>query len=138
VNLSRRAEERRWFVDEDLLGLGMTLERAGLDIVYPGHRSFLDIPRRTPDEDWIKVAGENGWPVFTHDKRILREMSTASLLRESPIVIFFLLGKDESTWHYVRMVAKHWDAVAAKLRATETGGKRHFTINLRRVAAVQI
>ncbi|MCY4193954.1 MAG: hypothetical protein OXF04_06620 [bacterium] len=135
---SMRIERGRWFIDEDLLGLGLTLERAGIDVVYPGHPGFPGIPRRTSDEDWIRIAGQNGWPAFTHDNRILREKSTAGLLRNSPTVVFFLLGRDESIWHYVRMVAKHWDVVAAKLRDAERGDKRHHTINLRRVAAVQV
>ena len=134
----KRVEKRRWFVDEDLLGLALTLERAGIDIVYPGHSCYPCLPRRVSDEEWIRIAAKNAWPAFTHDKRILRGNSAVSLLRNVPAVVFFLLSQDESTWHYVRMVAKHWDTVAAKLRQAEAGGKRLYTINSSRVTDIQV
>jgi hypothetical protein len=40
------------------------------DVVYPGHDGLPEIPRGTPDLEWMPIVGKNGWIVLTRDRRI--------------------------------------------------------------------
>jgi hypothetical protein len=41
-----------YFTDENTLGLGKLLRRAGRDdVLYPGHEDLVDVPLGTPDLD---------------------------------------------------------------------------------------
>ena len=45
-----------YFTDENTLGLGKRLRRAGRhDVVYPGHEGLPEVPVGTPDLDWMPV-----------------------------------------------------------------------------------
>lgn len=60
-----------YFADENALGLGKLLHRAGRqDILYPGHTDLPAVPLGTADVDWMPVIGRNGFVVITRDRRI--------------------------------------------------------------------
>jgi PIN domain-containing protein len=60
-----------YFTDENTLGLGKLLRRAGRDdVIYPGHESLPDIPIGTPDLDWMPVIARLDLVVMTRDRRI--------------------------------------------------------------------
>jgi len=60
-----------YFTDENVLGLGKLLRRAGRDdVVYPGHEALPEVPVGTPDLDWMPVIGRRGLVVLTRDRRI--------------------------------------------------------------------
>lgn len=61
----------RYFIDENLLGIGRLLAQVREDIVFPGHPDLPEIPLQTPDLDWLPLVGSFGWPVIMRDKRIL-------------------------------------------------------------------
>ena len=60
-----------YFTDENTLGLGKLLRRAGRnDVVYPGHEDLPDVPVGTPDLDWMPVIARRNLIVVTRDRRI--------------------------------------------------------------------
>ena len=60
-----------YFVDENTLGLGKLLRRKGReDVLFPGHESLPEIPRGTPDLDWLPIAGMRGFVVLSRERRI--------------------------------------------------------------------
>ena len=60
-----------YFADENTLGLGKLLRRAGRDdVVYPGHEALPEVPVGTPDLDWMPVIAHRHLIVVTRDKRI--------------------------------------------------------------------
>lgn len=60
-----------YFTDENTLGLGKLLRRAGRgDVVYPGHENLLDVPRGTPDSVWMPIVASHDLIVVTRDRRI--------------------------------------------------------------------
>jgi PIN like domain len=60
-----------YFTDENTLGLGKLLRRAGRDdIVYPGHEELPEIPLGTPDLEWMPVIALRRLIVLTRDRRI--------------------------------------------------------------------
>ncbi|MFT3969109.1 MAG: hypothetical protein QM695_02235 [Micropruina sp.] len=60
-----------YFTDENALGLGKLLQRAGRnDVLYPGHERLLDVPLGMLDLDWMPLIGRRGLIVLTRDRRI--------------------------------------------------------------------
>lgn len=60
-----------YFTDENALGLGKLLRRAGReDVLYPGHDALPDVPTGTVDLAWMPVIAGRGLIVLTRDRRI--------------------------------------------------------------------
>jgi hypothetical protein len=60
-----------YFTDENALGLGKLLDRAGRqDVLYPGHDELPEVPLGTPDLEWMPVVGQRRLIVVTRDRRI--------------------------------------------------------------------
>lgn len=60
-----------YFTDENTLGLGKLLRRAGReDVLYPGHEDLPEVPVGTPDLDWMPIIAERDLVVVTRDRRI--------------------------------------------------------------------
>lgn len=60
-----------YFTDENTLGMGKLLRRAGReDVLYPGHESLPEVPLGTLDLDWMPIIGDRGLVVITRDRRI--------------------------------------------------------------------
>lgn len=60
-----------YFTDENTLGLGKLLRRAGRDdVVYPGHEALPEVPAGTPDLEWMPVIARLDLVVVTRDRRI--------------------------------------------------------------------
>ena len=60
----------RFFVDENDLALGKALAAEHDDVVFPGHPDLPEVPRQTPDDDWLPIIGNRRLVVITRDQRI--------------------------------------------------------------------
>lgn len=66
-----RPFEPVYFTDENTLGLGKLLRRAGRDdVLYPGHEDLPEVPLGTVDLEWMPIVGARRLIVITRDKRI--------------------------------------------------------------------
>lgn len=75
-----------YFADENALGLGKLLERAGReDFVYPGHPALPEIPLGSPDLEWMPIVGRKGLIVITRDRRIRTRPAELDAYRECGI-----------------------------------------------------
>jgi hypothetical protein len=89
----------RFFIDENMLGVGYSLNAVRADIVYPGHADCPDIPRGTKDPVWLPKVGQRGWAVVMRDKRIRSRPGERELLRRYRIRAFCLTGSgDQTSW----------------------------------------
>lgn len=122
----------RWFADEDTTGLGMVLEQANLNVIYPGHPACPGIPEGTPDEVWIPQVAAAGWPIFSHDKTMLRTRPEIGARRQHGAVAFFVVHGSLSLWEQVRLVAQRWDTIKANA-ASALNAPRRRTRRLFRV-----
>lgn len=60
-----------YFTDENALGLGkLLLRRGAADVLYPGHPDLPEVPRGTPDLDWMPEVARRDLLVLTRDRRI--------------------------------------------------------------------
>lgn len=64
----------------------------------------------TPDETWIRYAGERGWCVVSRDVNITRKPQELAALREAEVGAFFLLPGKRSPQRcqIVQTVIRHW------------------------------
>lgn len=114
------APGQRFFIDENLLGIGRLLAKVRDDVVYPGHPELAEIPLRTPDLDWLPIIGERGWPVIMRDKRIRTRRPERQALIDHEVRAFCLTTSGNSrSWDLLRVIVRHWDAIEE--RAAEPG-----------------
>lgn len=66
------------------------LRSAGLDVV--AHDDVF--PPGTPDEEWLRKAGQQGWIVLTKDKKIRYRKLERRALERAAVGAFVLTGKD--------------------------------------------
>jgi len=60
-----------YFTDENALGLGKLLHRAGRDdVLYPGHPDLPEVPLGTLDLEWMPLVGARQLIVLTRERRI--------------------------------------------------------------------
>jgi hypothetical protein len=68
---------------EDLTAAKVNLRRAG-----------ADVPFGTPDEDWLKIAGINGWVVIMRDQNVRRrELELRALMDFKVGAFIFTAGQ---------------------------------------------
>jgi hypothetical protein len=66
---------------------------------------------KTPDEVWLKDIGEEGYVLFTTDKRIRRRPLERQALKEYKVGAFFLGGKKMSRWNYIQQLIRAWHKI---------------------------
>lgn len=60
-----------YFADENCLGLArLLIARGRVDVVHPGHDLLPEVPRETPDLEWMPIVAKAGLIVVTRDRRI--------------------------------------------------------------------
>jgi hypothetical protein len=105
----------RFFVDENLAGLGLTLGRVrpSPDVVVASHPPIADLVPRD-DPDWIPDVAGRGWVVITNDRRIRTRPTEAPKAVEHGLVVAHLdAGAPARVWDYLRLLLRHWDDVEA-------------------------
>jgi hypothetical protein len=81
------------------------LRGAGVQVRHPG----ADVPFGSPDEAWLRTAGDNRWIVLMRDQRVRNRPLELDALREARVGAFVLTAGQASAQETV-------DAVIGKLR----------------------
>ena len=84
-------------MDETDLGLGKKLESLYGDVVYPGHDMLAEVPRRTPDNQWLEVVGERDLVVITRDKKIRSRKVERQMWIDRLVRGFVLTGRSSQS-----------------------------------------
>lgn len=109
--------ERRFFIDENLLGIARLLAKVRDDIVHPGHPDLPEIPLRTPDLTWLPIVGERRWPVVMRDKRIRTRRPERDALVKASVRAFCLTTAGNSrSWDLLRVIVRNWEAIEVKAK----------------------
>lgn len=79
-----------FFTDRDLgKQVPTVLQKAGLTVErFDDH--FAPI---TPDIEWLRKVGQNGWYVLTHDKKIQYRPHEQEAVMDAGVGLFVLIGK---------------------------------------------
>lgn len=104
--------EARFFVDEDLSGLGLALMRLRRDVVLGG-RPPADTLLPKDDPDWIPVAARLGLVVITNDRRIRTRPGEADVAKDSGLRCVQLRprAKNPTQWDFMLQLTGHWQFV---------------------------
>lgn len=76
----------------------------------------------TADVEWIELAGENGWLVFSHNKKMLAVPHEKQAIIDYRVGIIFLTTGEENTVNQLRMLLNRW----AVLELLDTTVSRPF------------
>lgn len=112
----------RFFVDEDLAGLGLGLMRLRKDVVTGSHKPVAGlIPPR--DEDWIRAVADRGWVAITNDRHIRTRHYEAKAALESELRCVCLRPsvRNATVWDFARVLIAHWEAVEQLCASTGPG-----------------
>jgi hypothetical protein len=112
----------RFFVDENVIGLGRALANARDDVLHPGHPNLPAVPLRTSDPDWLPVIADLGLVVLTRDKAIRRKAGERELWLGHGLRVVALTGsKTMSTWEMLELVVRQWTRLEKLIATTGVG-----------------
>ena len=73
----------------------------------------------TPDEEWLEVAGRNGWLVISRDKRIRTRPGERTAIQLHSVGCFILNQRRGLTrWEYLKILAHTLDEIVECFAAT--------------------
>lgn len=106
-------DEVRFFVDEDLSGIGLALMGLRKDVVVGSHDPIAELVPRD-DTDWIPVVARYGWVAITNDRHIRTRYFEATAAVEHKLRVAHLapVERNASRWDFMRLLARHWKKVA--------------------------
>lgn len=116
-------DQPAYFTDENLLGLGKLLTRAGrTDVVYPGHPNLPEVPLGAPDLDWMPIVAERDLIVLTRERRIRTRPVELNAYREHGIRSVRVGGKrDLSPADQVDIFVQHEERLTRHATRLGTG-----------------
>lgn len=110
----RLAEGIRFYVDEDILGVGYAMMWVRPDVVACGQMPFASrLPRGTFDVDWIQTVSDLGLVAITNNHKIRTNPVEAQVAVSCAARIVGLAGKSaqRSSWDKVTLLTRHWTAI---------------------------
>lgn len=101
-----------FFVDETDLKLGRVLAQQFEGVMFPGHPDLQEVPRGTPDEQWLPLVARRRLAVITRDRRIrYRPVEKAAWLKHG-VIGFSLTGHaSQSTSDSLAILRQHWTKI---------------------------
>lgn len=64
-----------------------------------------------PDVEWLRIAGNNGWLVFSHNKKMLAVLHEKQAILDYHVGIVFLTTGEENTVNQLRLILNRWAAL---------------------------
>lgn len=102
----------RFFVDENDLALARALASARHDVVHPGHGRLAEVPKGTPDVDWMPIVAAKDLVVISRDKKIRTRTAELAAYRECGLRVFFLTGTtSQDTWESLSILVRRWEQI---------------------------
>jgi hypothetical protein len=104
----------RFYVDEDILGLGYGLMWLRHDVTTCAQPPFAErLPRGIADADWIPAVAELGLVAITNNRKIRTNPVEAGIAVASGARIIGLAGKaaNGTSWDKATLLTRHWGAI---------------------------
>lgn len=90
------------------------LRNAGIPFIAHRER-FAD---NLPDEDWLAIAGTEGWIVITRDKNIRRKPNEIKAYRDNKVIVFVLASGNASAEITARLVVELYPKILRKAKSS--------------------
>jgi len=78
-------------------------------IFYPSDKNHQVVKRGTKDRDWIPIAGENGWLVFSQNKWMVNNEEERNLLIANRVGIVYLSTGGARAFPVMKMLLNRWN-----------------------------
>jgi uncharacterized protein with PIN domain len=66
----------------------------------------------TPDEQWLKIAGDNDWVVITRDKRLRRRRGERKIWMKRGLRVFVMSSSGNMTaWETLQLLVERFDEI---------------------------
>lgn len=104
----------RFYVDEDILGLGYGMMWLRHDVSTCGEAPFAEaLPRGIKDPEWIPVVAELGLIAITNNRKIRTNPIEAGCAVSSGARVIGLAGKvaNGTSWDKVALLTRHWRSI---------------------------
>jgi len=112
----------RFFADETDLALGRMLAVTRGDVVFPGHPDLPEVPRMTPDDEWIEVVGKRNLVVITRDQSIRYQPVELRTWVDNLVRGFVLTGRASQTpADSLRVLEASWPTVESLMAGKPVG-----------------
>jgi PIN like domain len=86
--------------------------------------------RDTPDEEWLPLAGANGWIVIGRDKRIRYRPREKQAVIDHKVAMFALTAAGNFTkWKVLDLLVRRWPQIEGTARTTEAPYIYAVTLN---------
>lgn len=120
----RPLEQIRFYVDEDILGVGYALMWARPDAVTCGIEPVaVELPRGVLDIDWIPRVATHGWVTITKNHKIRSNPVEARVAVEAEARIVGFAGRsgNMTSWQMITTLARHWTAIENQIASDPQG-----------------
>lgn len=110
----RPLEGIRFYVDEDILGIGYAAMWLRSDVVTCGvGQVATDLPRKIADVDWIPRVAARGWIAITGNRKIRTNPVEAGVAVGcgARIICFAGSAGNRTSWDKVDLLVRHWAAI---------------------------
>jgi hypothetical protein len=71
-----------------------------------------------PDDEWLTIAGQKDWIVFSHDRKFHSEASECTAIQQNSIGCFYLWGNNASSWEKLCSFARAYDKIVNAIEQT--------------------
>lgn len=116
--------------DEDVgTGIPKALQLVGLGSRYLRRLGLAG----KPDQVWLAKAGQNGWLVFSYNKKILKVPSERETVIREKVGIVFLTNGTEYNRTVLRLLLSKWDTLELLWNTAERPFVRFLSPNGRLV-----
>ena len=89
------------------------LRESGLQLVTLAEHFGIPADERVADEEWLRLAGENGWAVFMKDTRIRYNPAEREAVQNHNVRCFCLSSQSLSAPAMAERFLTHLDAITA-------------------------
>jgi predicted nuclease of predicted toxin-antitoxin system len=105
------------FIDRCAWSRKLVEALAAADIPHIAHRDkFAD---DCPDEEWLAIAGREGWVVLTRDQAIRRKPNELKAFREARLIVFVLASGNASAETTARLVVELYPKILRRVRGAK-------------------
>lgn len=120
----RPLEAIRFYVDEDILGVGYALMWVRPDAVTCGIQPAAEeLPRGILDIDWIPKVASYRWVAITKNQKIRTNPVEARVAAEAEARIVGFAGRsgNMTSWHMMTLLTRHWAAIENQMDSDPDG-----------------
>jgi hypothetical protein len=72
----------------------------------------------TTDDEWLANVADEGWIVFSHDRKFHTRLSEISAIKQHQAGCFYLPGSQSPTWNKLRYFIRGFDGIEQRIIKT--------------------